>query len=324
MAVKDWSIASTNLTRVVENDDLSVKRFGALRWVVLGVASHVASADLLDGDVLDVEANIVTWKPLDKLLVMHLDRLYFSCDVGRSEGDNHAGLDDTSLDTTDRNRPNTGDLVHILERETKGLVSWASRRFNSVNSLEESLAGGLASLGLLLPALVPWAIGRIVNHVVAVEARDGDEWHGLWVVADFLDKIGCLLDDFVKASLGPLGSVHLVDSDNDLPHTKGVGKKGVFTSLAILGDTSFKLTSTSSNDENSAVSLGGTCDHILDEVTVARGVNDGDKVFWCLEFPKGNVDRDTALALSLELVEYPSILEGALAKFGSFLQWMSE
>jgi hypothetical protein len=46
----------------------------------------------------------------------------------------------------------------------------------------------------------------------------------------------------------------------------------VLTSLAILGDTSLELTSTGSNDENSAISLGGTSDHVLDEITVTRGV----------------------------------------------------
>ena len=46
----------------------------------------------------------------------------------------------------------------------------------------------------------------------------------------------------------------------------------MLTSLAILGDTSLELTSTGSNDENSAIGLGGTSDHVLDEITVTRGV----------------------------------------------------
>ena len=71
-----------------------------------------------------------------------------------------------------------------------------------------------------------------------------------------------------------LGGVHLVDGDDELPDTEGEGKEGVLASLAILGDTSLELTSTSGNDENGAVSLGGTSDHVLDEVTVSRGVDD--------------------------------------------------
>ncbi len=71
-----------------------------------------------------------------------------------------------------------------------------------------------------------------------------------------------------------LSSVHLVDSHNKLADTKSEGQKGVLASLAILGDTSLELTSTSSNDENSTVSLGGTSNHVFDEVTVSRGIND--------------------------------------------------
>ena len=71
-----------------------------------------------------------------------------------------------------------------------------------------------------------------------------------------------------------LGGVHLVDGDDELPDTEGEGKEGVLASLAILGDTSLELTSTTGNDEDSTISLGGTSDHVLDEVTVTGGVDD--------------------------------------------------
>ena len=71
-----------------------------------------------------------------------------------------------------------------------------------------------------------------------------------------------------------LGGVHLVDGDNELTDTEGEGEKSVLAGLAILGDTSLELTGTSGDDEDSAVSLRGTSDHVLDEVTVAGGVND--------------------------------------------------
>ena len=74
---------------------------------------------------------------------------------------------------------------------------------------------------------------------------------------------------------GPyLGGVHLVDGDDELPDTEGEGKEGVLAGLAILGDTGLELTGTSGDDEDSAVSLRGTSDHVLDEVTVAGGVDD--------------------------------------------------
>lgn len=272
VAIQDWSVTSTDLTRVVKDDDLGVEGLGSLWWIVLGVTSDVTTTDLLDGDVLDVEADVVTWDTLDKLLVMHLDGLDFSGDTSWGEGDDHTGLDDTGLNTTDWHRANTANLVDILERKTEWLVSWAGRWVNGINGLEKGLSRLLSLLGLLLPTLVPWAVAGDLNHVVAVESGDWDEGNRLWVVSNLLDEVGSLLDDLVEASLGPLGGVHLVDGDDELLDTKGVGKKGVLTGLAILGDTSLELTSTSGNDENGTISLGGTSDHVLDEITMTWGI----------------------------------------------------
>ena len=275
VAVEDGSVPGADLTRVVEDDDLGVEGVAALRWVVLGVAGNVATTDLLDGDVLDVEADVVAWLALDKLLVVHLDGLDFGGDTSWGEGDDHAGFDHTSLNTTDWNRADTADLVHILEWEAERLVGWTGWRVDGIDGLQEGLAGRLG-LGLLLPTFVPWAVGGGVDHVVAVEARDWNEWNRLRVVADLLDEVADFLDDLVEALLGPLGGVHLVDGADELLDTESVGKKRVLTSLAILGDTSLELTSAGSNDENGAISLGGTRDHVLDEITMAGGVDDGD------------------------------------------------
>jgi len=174
-------------------------------------------------------------------------------------------------------------------------------------------------LGLLLPTLVPWAVGRVVNHVVTVETRDGDEGNSLGVVADLLDEARGLLDDLVVTVLGPFGGVHLVDGDDELLDTESVGEQSVLTGLAILGDTSLELTSTSGNDENGAVGLGGTSDHILDEITVTGRIDNGDVVARSLELPKSNVNGDTTLTLCLQLVEHPRILERTLSELSSFL-----
>jgi len=47
----------------------------------------------------------------------------------------------------------------------------------------------------------------------------------------------------------------------------------VFTGLAILGDTSFELTSATSNDKNGTIGLGSTSDHVLNEITMTRGID---------------------------------------------------
>ena len=272
MAVENGGVAGTDLTGVVEDDDLGGERSGTERGVVLGVTGNVATTNLLDGDVLDVEADVVTGDTLSKLLVVHLDGLDFSGDVGRSEGHDHTGLEDTSLDTADGNCSDTADLVHILEGKTEGLVGRALGRLDGVNGLEEGLARGGTALDLLGPSLVPGHVGGGLDHVVAVETGDGHESDGLGVVADLLDEVGGLLDDLVETSLGPAGGVHLVDGNDELLDTEGVGEQSVLTGLAILGDTSLELTSAGGNDEDSAIGLGSTSDHVLDEITMAGGI----------------------------------------------------
>ena len=271
VAIEHWCVTGTDLARVIEDNDLSVEGLGTLGGIVLGVTSNVATTDLLDGDVLDVEANIISGKTLGQLFVVHLNGLDFSGHTSGSKGDDHAGFDGTSLNTTDRHRANTTDLVDILKGETKWLVGGTSRRVDVVNGIEKSLASDLG-LGLLLPTLVPGAVARDFKHVVAVEARDGDEGNLLRVVANLLDEVGGFLDDLVEAILRPLGSVHLVDGDDELSYTQSKGEQSVLTGLAILGDTSFEFTGTGSNDEDSAVSLGGASDHVLDEIAMTRGV----------------------------------------------------
>ena len=320
VAVEDGSVTGTDLTRVVQDNDLSVEGSSAHGGVVLGVRGDVATADILNGNVLHVEANVVTGETLGQLLVVHLDGLDFSGDVGGGEGDDHTGLDDTGLDTTDGNCADTTNLVDILEGKTEGLLEGTLGGLDGVDGLKKGLAGNLTGLALLLPSLVPGAVGGRSQHVVTVETGDGDERNGLGVVSDLLDEVGSLLDDFLVTGLGPLGSVHLVDGDNELSNTEGVGEEGVLTGLAILGDTSLELTSTGSDNENTAVSLGSTSNHVLDEVTVTRGINNGDVELGSLELPEGDIDGDTTLTLGLELVKNPSILEGTLTEFGGFLK----
>lgn len=58
--------------------------------------------------------------------------------------------------------------------------------------------------------------------------------------------------------------------------------------------------------------LGGPSDHVLDEVPVARCVNDGDIVLGGLELPQRDVNGDATLTLGLQLVQHPGVFEGSL------------
>merc|ERR1712112_488395 len=292
VAIEHWRVAVGNLSGVVEDDDLGGEVGDTGGGLVLGVGGDVAPLDVLHGNVLDVEANVVAGDSIGEGLVVHLDRLDLSGEVDGGEGDNHAGLDHSSLNTTNGHCANAANLVNILEGQPEGLVGGPAGWDDRVESLKQSHAVGLALLPLHVPPLVPAHVGRGLNHVVAVPSGDGDEGHSGGVVAHLLDEPGHLLLDLFEPSLGVgwLGGVHLVDSHDELLDTQGVCKEGVLPSLAILGDTCLELSSSGGSDQDSTIGLAGSGDHVLDEVTMSGGVDDGDIVLGGLELPEGNVD----------------------------------
>ena len=71
-----------------------------------------------------------------------------------------------------------------------------------------------------------------------------------------------------------LGGIHLVDSNDELPDTKREGEQSMLSGLTTFGDTLFELANASGDDENGAIGLRGTSDHVLDEITVSGGIDD--------------------------------------------------
>ena len=86
---------------------------------------------------------------------------------------------------------------------------------------------------------------------------NGDERNRNWIVTNLLDVAAHFLLDFLETGLaeGRFGRVHLVHTNNELLNTQSVGKKSVFTGLAVLGNAGLKLTSTTSNNQDSTISL---------------------------------------------------------------------
>jgi hypothetical protein len=122
VAIEHWGVLVADLTRMVKHNDLSNEATGLLGGVVLAVRGDISTTDVLDGNVFDIEANIVSGNSLFKLFVMHLNGFYFSGDANGGEGNNHAGFEDTGFYTANRHCADTRDLVDILEGETEGLV----------------------------------------------------------------------------------------------------------------------------------------------------------------------------------------------------------
>jgi len=137
VAIHDRRISILNFSWVVENDDLGIEVLALLSWIVLGVGCNIATTDFFDGDVLNVKTNVVTRKSLRKRLVVHLHGFDLSGDISRGERDDHTGLDDSSLHTTNGHRSNAADLVYVLEGKTKWFVGGALRGHDSVQSVNE-------------------------------------------------------------------------------------------------------------------------------------------------------------------------------------------
>ncbi|GBE60284.1 elongation factor 1-alpha, putative [Babesia ovata] len=307
VAVNDRGVTGLDGTRVVQDDDLGGEGHGGLGGVVLGVRSDVTSADVRGGDVLHVETNVVTRAGNIDNFVVHFDGFALSSDRVGGEGEDHTGLELTSLHTTNGDGTDTTDLVHTLEGKTQGLVNGPLRGLHHVEGLDQGLA------------LVPRHVGGALNHVVTHETGDGHERHLLDVVTDLLQVTLNFLLDFAVTVLLVVALVHLVDGANDLLDTKGEGQKSVLTGLTFLREGSLETTSLSGHDKHSDIGLGGTRNHVLDEVTMSGGVNDGVVVLASFELPQGDIDGDTTLTLALQLVQDPGVLEGTLTHVGRFL-----
>jgi len=264
VAIKDWAVTVLDLTRVGHDDNLSLEVLASLGGVLGLVRSNETSLDLLDGDVLAIESDVVTWDSLLERLVVHLDRFDFSLKTRWGKAHDHAWLEDTGLNTSDRNSTNTTDFVHILEWEAEWLISWALGRRNVIKSLKES------------GSLVPWHGIRAFNHVITNPTGDGDESNLGGLVTNLLEVVGNFLLDIVVSLLGVLARVHLVKSNDHLLHTKGESQKSMLSGLAFSSPTTFETTWGGIDDEDGNIGLGGSSDHVLDEISVAWGINDSE------------------------------------------------
>merc|ERR1712048_315191 len=201
-------------------------------------------------------------------------------------------------------------------------TSWRGRR----SALSVGRFGGLIVSStsrrvlavLLFIRFVPGHVGGLLDEIVTLQTGDRDKL-GLLVHVLLLQPVLDVSADLIKTFFAVPAAVHLVQADDELLHTKSIGKSHVFLGGTLGTPSSLKLTLLHGNHENGNISLRRSGNHVLDEVTVARSIDDGEVELLGLEFPKRNVNGDTALALGLEFVQNPGILERSLAKLGSLL-----
>jgi len=90
VAIKDRGISITDLSRVIEDDNLGVKVFSFSSRVILFIGANISSLDVFNGDILDIETNVIPRNGFQHRFVMHFNRLNFSGYVGWSEYDLHS------------------------------------------------------------------------------------------------------------------------------------------------------------------------------------------------------------------------------------------
>ena len=344
--VTDWRVTSLDGAGNVENGDLGGEVLGGLEGIVLLVDHDVTDTRhviLVEG--LDVHANVVTGlTSLFETLVVHLDgedlaRASGGGGVGREEENILTRKDVTLLDAASEHITDTLDLVDTRDRETHLLVRVASGRLDElVEALEEGGDDhGLLLVDLDLLALPPWHVVGLGEEVVAVPSGDRNDRNLLldeasWPADDLEGTLHLVLDLLeallVVGGVVTDGGIHLVDSNHDLLDSEELDEAGVLAGLALdltglvvtLLDGGGEVT-VSRDHEHTDIGLGGTGNHVLDEVTVTRGVNDGVVVVIGEELLGGTLDGHTTLTLVLLGVHVESEGERTLTEtLGLFLE----
>jgi hypothetical protein len=309
MAIEDWRVTVHDLTWMVHDDNLSLEGVSVLGWLSLGVGGDETSLNIGGGESLNVETNIVSRNSLSDLLVMHLDGFAIGGGSNRSEGDGHVRLDDTGLDSTDWNCSDTRDLVDILEWESQWLEYWSLWWLKGIEGFEEERS------------LVPWHVVGRLEHVITNPTGNWDEWNGFDLVTNLLKIEGDLSFDLIVSVLLVISTlgIHLVAANDHLLDTHSEGKKSMFSSLSFLGPSRLELTGWGGDHEDGNISLGGTSDHVLDEISMSWSINDGEDGFLGLELPESDINGDTSFSFGLKFIKYPSVFERSFTHFFGFL-----
>ena len=268
----------------------------------LGVRGHgtrlgqnLAALDLVTLDAAEQNAHVVASLSLVKQLAEHLDAgndgLGGLADA--DDLDRVAHVQDATLDTTGGNGATAGDGHYVLDSHQERLVDVALRGRDVVVNSVHKLVDSVDPLGLA----VEGAKGGTLDdgQVVSGELVVGEELAGLHL--DELDEL------FV------VNHVALVQEDNDPRHTDLTGEQDVLAGLshrAVGGG----------DDQDSAVHLGSTGDHVLDVVSVTRAVNVRVVALPGLILDMSDGNRNAALALFGGLVDVLECGEVGLAALG--------
>ena len=255
-----------------------------------GLAENLAALDVLALDAAEQQTDVVASLAEVHGLTEHLDTGNDGV-LGVLDADDLDGLVElelTALDTAGSNGTTAGDGHNVLNGHQEGEVVVTSRRRDVLVDGVHELADSVHPLGVALESAQSGTTDD--GDVVAGEIVLGEELTGL-----HLDEV----DELVIVN-----HVALVQENDDVGNADLTGEQDV---LAGLGHRA---------DQDSAVHLSSTGDHVLDVVSVARAVNVSVVTGSSLVLDVGDGDRNAALALLGSLVDVLERSEVSLAALG--------
>ena len=206
----------------------------------------------------------------------------------------------TTLDTTGGDGATARNGHDVLNGHQEGLVSSTIRSGDvAVNSVHQ-----------LPNALVLGGVGIGAGGLQSLQSRTTDDGGVVAIEVVLVQQLTDLHLDQIQQLL-VVDHVALVHEDNDLGHADLTGEQDVLTGLG-------HGTIGSSDDQDSAVHLSSTGDHVLDVVSMARAVNVGVVTLLGVVLNVSGVDRDTTSLLLGSLVD-----AGVIHKVGVALQSQS-
>ena len=251
----------------------------------------------LDEDLLvegDAEA-LAGARRLERLRhVPGLDRLDPRRLVRGREDDRIADLQPTGLDPAGDDAALV-ELVDVLHRHPERPLG---RRLLVLEGIERLEDAG---------ALIPGHLGAVADDVVALPGGDRDDAGGL--DAEILEIGPVLLGDLAEPVGRVVDEVHLVDQHGHLADAQEVEEIAVAARLLLhaLGGV---------DEQEGRLRGGGPRHHVLEELLVARRIDDDVRALLGLEADLGRVDRDPLVALGLDRVHEEGPLERHAAPLG--------
>src|SRR6266566_7024123 len=161
----------------------------------------------------------------------------------------------------------------VLDWNSQWLVERLSRRNNSIQRIQYART------------LVPRGIGALLCKVISKPSAGGNEINLGNIIADRLQQSFQFLPGLLVSLFSILDClvVHLVDGYNQLLNTESPSEVRVFPRLASRSNCYFEFSLLRRNYEYSNIRLTSPRNHVLDEITVSRRIDDGVEVVRSLE-----------------------------------------